>query len=78
MVVGNFISHMRLHRRRKEGNMLQQLTSILCRVLFGIAFFLTGVAVLERLARLFGSTILRGLYTIQGDFWNSQPWPWSS
>lgn len=42
--------------------MMQQLTSILCRFLFGVAFFLTCVAVLERLARLFGYTILGGLY----------------
>jgi len=42
--------------------MIQQLTSIICRVLFGVAFLLGGLAIWERLARLFGYTILRGSY----------------
>ncbi len=43
--------------------MIEKLTSIICRILFGVAFVLTGIGVLEWLARLFGSTILRGLYS---------------
>ena len=42
--------------------MMEKLTSIFCRILFGVAFVLTGIGVLEWLARLLGSTILRGWY----------------
>ena len=42
--------------------MMEKWSSMICRILFGVAFLLTIVAVLERLARLFGSTILGGLY----------------
>ena len=62
MIIGDFISYMRLHRRRKERTMIPQLTSILCRFLFGVAFFLFGVAVVEKVALLFKSSILGGLY----------------
>jgi hypothetical protein len=41
--------------------MMEKLTSIICRFLFGVAFFLAGVAVLEGLFRQFGSTIIRDL-----------------
>jgi hypothetical protein len=43
--------------------MMEKVTSIICRILFGVAFVLTGIGVLEWLAQLFGSTILRGWYT---------------
>jgi len=39
---------------------MQQLTSILSRVLFIVAFLLGGLAVWEKLAQLFGYTILGG------------------
>lgn len=39
---------------------MQQLTSILCRVLFVVAFVLAGLGVWERLARLLGYTVVRG------------------
>jgi len=41
---------------------MQQLTSILSRVLFVVAFVLAGLGAWERLARLFGYTVLRGHY----------------
>jgi hypothetical protein len=41
---------------------MQQLTSLICRVLFVVAFLLAGFAVWERLARVFGYTVLRGTY----------------
>lgn len=42
--------------------MMQQLTSIVCRVLFVVAFLLGCLAVWEKLARLFGYTILGRYY----------------
>ena len=39
---------------------MQQLTSTLCRLLFIVAFLLGAIAVWEKLAQLFGYTILRG------------------
>jgi len=42
---------------------MQQLTSIICRVLFVVAFLLAGLGVWERLIRMFGYTILGGTYT---------------
>jgi hypothetical protein len=42
--------------------MMQQLTSTLCRLLFIVAFLLGAVAVWEKLAQLFGYTILGGSY----------------
>jgi hypothetical protein len=42
--------------------MMEKLTSIICRILFILAFVLTGIGVLEWLARHFGSTISGGLY----------------
>ena len=42
--------------------MMQQLTSIICRVLFVVAFLLAGLNIWEKLIRLFGYTILRGTY----------------
>ena len=44
---------------------MQRLTSVLSRILFVIAFVLAGLGAWERLARLFGYTMLRGSY---------QPW----
>jgi hypothetical protein len=41
---------------------MQQLTSILSRILFVAAFILAGLAVWERLARQFGYTVFRGYY----------------
>ena len=41
---------------------MQRLTSILCRILFVVSFVLAGLGVLERPARLFGYTVLRGAY----------------
>ncbi len=41
---------------------MQRLTSLLCRFLFGVAFFLTGVAVLEWVAVMFGFPIIGTLY----------------
>lgn len=41
---------------------MQRLTSILCRILFVVAFVLAGLGVWERLARLLGYTLLRGFY----------------
>jgi hypothetical protein len=41
---------------------MQRLTSILCRILFVVAFVLAGLGVWERLARLFGYTVVRGYY----------------
>ena len=41
---------------------MQQLTRIVCRILFVVAFLSAGLGVSERLARLFGYTILRGSY----------------
>ena len=41
---------------------MQQLTRIVCRLLFLMALLLAGLGVSERLARLFGYTILRGSY----------------
>ena len=45
--------------------MIQQLTSILCRLLFVVAFLMGCLAAWEKLAQLFGYTILGGYY---------QPW----
>ena len=45
---------------------MAKLSSIICRILFGVAFFLTGVGVLEWIARLFGSTILRSSEILRG------------
>ena len=42
--------------------MMQQLTSIICRVLFVVAFLLAALGVWERLIRVFGYTIFRGTY----------------
>jgi len=42
--------------------MMRQLTSIVCRLLFIVAFLLGCLAAWEKLARLFGYTILRGYY----------------
>jgi hypothetical protein len=42
--------------------MMQQLTSILCRILFIVAFLLSGLAAWEKLAQLFGYTILGGSF----------------
>lgn len=42
--------------------MIQQLTSIVCRLLFIVAFLLGCLAAWEKLARLFGYTILGGYY----------------
>ena len=39
---------------------MQQLTTIVCRILFVVAFLLAGVGVWEKLAQLFGYTILGG------------------
>ena len=39
---------------------MQQLTTIVCRILFVVAFLLAGLAVWEKLVQLFGYTILRG------------------
>ena len=44
---------------------MQQLVRIVSRVLFVVAFLLAGLGVWERLAQLFGYTVLRGYY---------QPW----
>lgn len=41
---------------------MKQLISILSRILFVVAFFLAGLGAWERLARLFGYTVLRGSY----------------
>ena len=41
---------------------MQQLTSLICRILFVVAFVLAGLAVWERLARFAGYTLLRGAY----------------
>jgi hypothetical protein len=41
----------------KEVRMMSQLTSIVCRILFGGAFVLAGVAVWEKLANLWGFTL---------------------
>ena len=41
---------------------MKQLTSIVCRVLFVVAFLLAGLGVWERLLRVFGYTIFRGAY----------------
>jgi len=40
---------------------MEKLSSIFCRILFGVAFFLTGVGLLEWIVRQFGSSILKGL-----------------
>jgi len=40
-----------------------KLSSAVSRLLFFMAFGLMGLAVLETVARLFGYTILRGVYT---------------
>jgi hypothetical protein len=40
--------------------MMQQLTTIVCRILFVVAFLAAGLGVLEKLVQLFGYTILRG------------------
>jgi hypothetical protein len=45
---------MRLHRRKKEERMMERLTSIVCRILFVVAFLLVGFATLEKLIRIFG------------------------
>ena len=42
---------------------MKQLTSIVSRVLFIAAFILGGLAVWERIANLFGLTVLRGVYS---------------
>ena len=42
--------------------MMQQLSSLICRVLFVLAFVLAGFAVWERVARVFGYTVFRGAY----------------
>jgi hypothetical protein len=42
--------------------MMEKLTSIICRILFVVAFVLSGIGVLEWLFRHFGSTISRDLY----------------
>lgn len=41
---------------------MQQLTSILCRILFVVSFVLAGLGAWERVARLLGYTLLRGTY----------------
>lgn len=41
---------------------MAQLTGLLYRLLFLAAFSLAGVAAWERLAQVFGYTVLRGLY----------------
>jgi hypothetical protein len=41
---------------------MQRLTSILSQILFVVAFILAGLGAWERLARLFGYTVTRGLY----------------
>ena len=40
--------------------MIDKLSSFMSRVLFLVAFFLAGVAIWERLANVFGFTMLRG------------------
>ncbi len=45
--------------------MMRQLTSIMCRLLLMVAFLLAGLSGWEKLAQLFGYTILRDSY---------QPW----
>ena len=50
------------HTHAEEETMMGKLTDIISRFLFGVAFVLTIVAVLEKLFRLFGSTILGSLY----------------
>ena len=42
--------------------MMQQLTRIVCRILFVVAFLAAGLGVWEKLTQLFGYTILRGSY----------------
>ena len=42
--------------------MMQQLTKIVCRILFVVAFSAAGLGVWEKLAQLFGYSILRGSY----------------
>lgn len=42
---------------------IDQLSSLAARVLFGVAFALLGLAVLERAAFAFGYTILRGSFS---------------
>jgi hypothetical protein len=41
---------------------MQLFTSILSRVFFVVAFVLAGIGTWERLARLFGYTVVRGYY----------------
>ena len=41
---------------------MQQWMSTLCRILFIVAFLMGGLAIWEKLAQLFGYTILRGSY----------------
>ncbi len=40
--------------------MMEQLTSIVCRILFIASFLLAGITVLEKLANLSGYTFMRG------------------
>jgi len=41
---------------------MQRFTSIFSRILFVVAFVMAGLGAWERLARLFGYTVLRGVY----------------
>ena len=42
--------------------MMQQIASIIYRVLFAVAFLLAGLGVWEKLIRLFGYTMFKGSY----------------
>jgi hypothetical protein len=42
---------------------MENLSSLLSRAVFALAFFVVGVAILERVAFVFGYTILRGAFT---------------
>ena len=42
---------------------MKQITSLVSRILFIIAFVFVGVAVWEKLANLMGMTLIRGYYT---------------